>query len=158
MDEFLWFPMGLSSFLASEKKKRRVYDFFPIRGYNMASTNSLSNKKRLDEQVLTGYPDKLYSKNNIFNPNTIIDMNFSPGSHQCHPEIFANKFIIGPTIYLLHYKFIGGIDRLKKRQLEYGIRLSKMNKNNCQGLHYLKKPFEIEKEYNIAINKSTKII
>ena len=76
----------------------------------------------------------------------------------CKLEKYNNKVLVGPTLYLLHYKFIGGIERLKTRQRQYGKRLSRINIQKKEGLHYLKKGSEIEQDYNDAIHKSTKII
>ena len=157
-DEFLWFPKNFKELLQNSKKKSNIFDLFPIKGFQMASKKSLNKDVKLDSQVTQGYYEKFYSKNNIFNPNTIIDMNFSPGSHQCRPQKYHSKINIGPTLYLLHYKFIGGLDRLIQRQKDYGKRLSKINKHNKWGLHYLKNNEEIEKQNNEVLKKCEQII
>ena len=155
MDEFLWFPINIYNYLNEQKQNKVIFDFFKIKGFNMAS-HKKTKCKNLAKFINTGYYCKFYSKNIIFNPNTIIDINYSPGCHYSRP-IKNSNIILGPTLYLLHYKYIGGIDRLIKRKESYSKRLSKKNITNKWGLHYLKKNNEIKNEYNLAVIKSKEI-
>jgi len=158
MDEFLWHSNGLYDYLRESKlNKNIIYSILKVNGINMVSTDkSYKASEFLYKQINYGYLDNMYSKSNIFCPSDIISMNYLPGSHACSPYNHANKILIGGAIILLHFKFIGGLKRLEKRQKEYHARLSNENITNNQGLHYLESN-SIEKQYNLACKKSVKI-
>ena len=157
-DEFLYHSSGIFNLLLLAKKNNILYSYLDITGINMVSSDTeFTDNEYLYKQINTGYIDKNYSKNIIFCPFLIKEINYSPGSHSFRPESYSNKFIIGPKCILLHFKYIGGIERLKLRQLDYSGRLSKKNIMNNQGLHYLDIN-SIEDAYTRAINRSVKIL
>lgn len=157
-DEFLYHSNGIFNLLLLSKKNNILYSYLDIIGINMVSSNTeFTHNEYLYKQINTGYIDKNYSKNIIFCPSLIKEINYSPGSHTFRPESYTNKFIIGPKCILLHFKYIGGIERLKLRQLDYSRRLSKKNIMNNQGVHYLDIN-SIEDAYTKAINRSVKIL
>ena len=124
-DEFLYHTKGLHYILKESKKQNKIFSYFPIKGINMVSEKTVyTTDSFLYEQVFTGYFDRMYSKLNIFSPNLIKCMNYTAGSHESRPEAYNGLLSIGPEIILLHFKFIGGIEKLKKRQLDYSKRLS----------------------------------
>ena len=155
MDEFLWYPYGLYNYLKGSKKNGKLYDIFRVTGYNMISYKEVNTDEFLYKQINTGYSDTMYNKMNIFNPNNILEMNYTNGSHTSNPENKSCKIILGPNLYLLHYKYIGGTDRLIKRQIEYGNRLSINNISNREGLHY--KANNISEEYSKNMSNSIKL-
>ena len=95
----------------------------------MVSNISLDNKIPITDQVKKGIRHKMYDKHIIFNTNTVFDMGFGPGSHTFSIKTFNNRINLGNKILLLHYKFIGGKERLQKRYRQFGKRLSKDNIN-----------------------------
>lgn len=157
-DEFLYHSNGIFNLLLLAKKNNILYSYLNTTGINMVSSDTqFTHNKYLYQQINTGYIDKNYSKNIIFSPSLIKEINYSPGSHTFRPESYSNKFIIGPKCILLHFKYIGGIERLRLRQLDYCKRLSKKNIINNLGLHYLDIN-SIEDAYTKAINRSVKIL
>jgi len=157
-DEFLYHSDNVYDILLLAKKNNQFYSYLDIIGINMVSLDTkFIENDFLYKQINKGYIDKNYSKNIIFCPFLIKEINYSPGSHTFKPESYSNKFLIGPKCILLHFKYIGGIERLKSRQLDYSKRLSKKNIQNNQGLHYLNIN-SIENEYLKAINRSVKIL
>jgi len=157
IDEFLWINNNTSikDLLQSYKNKKKSIDYLPTIGYNMVHKNVIDNNILLVDQIKYGIRDNMYSKLNIFNVNSVKNMNFGPGSHLCNIETFSTKVIMGPKILLLHYKFIGGKKRLRNRYVEFGKRLSQNNKNRNEGMHYLKNP---DIEYDSLYARSTKIL
>ncbi len=68
-------------------------------------------------EVNTGVKDDNYSKLVIFDPKAITDINYIYGCHEARP---AGRLVWGTeTIPLLHYKAIGGIERLLARKHMY---------------------------------------
>lgn len=157
IDEFLWINNNTSikNLLQLYKNKNKYVDYLPTLGYNMVSKNVIDSNIRLIDQVKNGVKDNMYSKYNIFNVNTVQDMCYGPGSHICNIKTYSNNIHIGPKILLLHYKFIGGKKRLRKRYSQFGKRLSQVNKNRKEGLHYLKNP---DIEYDKLCLTSSKIL
>ena len=154
MDEFMWYPNNLYDKLEKSKKENIIFSLFPVRGFSMVSENNNLNKEEyLYKQIKKGYFSEEYSKTNMFSPYHILDMNYSPGSHQCKPIFINENLNTGFEIYLLHYKYIGGINRLKLRQIEYSKRISESNIENNHGKHYynIKSIYE---QYNNVIHKS----
>lgn len=137
MDEFIWHPNNIYDILQKYKSSDNVFSLFPVKGYNMVSENiNLDIDKYLYKQIQKGCYSKDYSKINMFCPYSIINMNYSPGSHICKPTSFNSKIIFGPVIILLHYKFIANINMLKKRYNDYSKRMSKINIDNNFGIQY----------------------
>jgi len=156
-DEFLFHTKNIYELLSLNKKKKILYSYMAIIGINMVSDCiSYDKSKFLYEQITKGYLNKMYDKNIIFCPLLLDEINYTPGSHQCYPKSFSNKYIIGPKSILLHFKFIGGIDKLKLRQIDYSNRISDSNKAKSQGAHYFDKN-TIEEQYNDALQRSVKI-
>ena len=77
-------------------------------------------------EVQTCVEDKNYSKSVIFNPAKIKEIGYIFGCHECRPAGVVNYS--KETIHLLHYKYIGGIDRVLNRHRNYKSRLSEINK------------------------------
>ena len=156
-DEFLFHSKDIYKLLELNKKKHILYSYMGIIGINMVSDSTVYDESIfLYEQITKGYLNKMYDKNIIFCPLLINEINYTPGSHHCYPKGFSNKYIIGPKSILLHFKFIGGLDRLKLRQIDYSNRMSKNNIMKSQGIHYFDKD-NIECQYNEALQRSVKI-
>ncbi len=101
--------------------KERGHTIFKTQGYSMYA--ELVPRGRWLE-VTAGTEDDNYSKTVIFNPKAIKEINYIYGCHQTkkqegflsvHPE----------TLMLLHYKYVGGVERLINRHHEYEPRRQK---------------------------------
>jgi glycosyltransferase involved in cell wall biosynthesis len=85
-------------------------------------------------EILTGEPNENYSKLCIFNPRKISEIRYNFGCHAARP--------VGDLVYdkakliLLHYREIGGVERLINRHREYEKRLSEINRRWNLGHHY----------------------
>jgi hypothetical protein len=124
-DEILWHH-DLKNILANEKGT-----IFKTQGYNIFSRETPKDNYL---EIITGIPDDSYSKTVIFNPRSIQDMRYAYGAHSCTPSgriIFSEK-----ELSLLHYRGIGGPDRLIARHGLYRKRMSEVNKKLGLGIHY----------------------
>ncbi len=97
-------------------------------------------------EITNGYRFDNYSKNIIFNPKAIKEVNFGPGAHICNPV--GDVAWSSENLYVLHYKHIGGVERTIKRYKEYQKRMSKLNRAKGWGSHYNRTPSSIRQEWN----------
>lgn len=107
-------------------------------------------------EITNGYPFDNYSKNIIFNPKAISEINYNPGAHRCNPV--GNVVWSEETLYVLHYKHIGGVERTIKRYKEYSKRMSKNNRKNGWGIHYNQSPARLRQEWEERMIKSKPLI
>ena len=107
-------------------------------------------------EITNGYRFDNYSKNIIFNPKEIKEINYNPGAHLCNPV--GNVVWSEESFYVLHYKHIGGVERTIKRYKEYQKRMSKLNRAKGWGSHYNRTPSSIRQEWNQSILKSKPLI
>jgi hypothetical protein len=56
-----------------------------------------------------GRYDRFFSKQVIFDPVRVAEINYDPGAHVSKPE-GEIVFDRDPSLKLLHYKYIGGVD------------------------------------------------
>lgn len=103
-------------------------------------------------EITTGYPEENYSKNVIFDPKQITDINYHIGGHVCKPR--GNVVWSDETLYLLHYRNVGGPQRLVDRHNLYRTRMSKENLQRNWGHHYLMTDEERIKEWESKYQKS----
>lgn len=138
MDEFLYTGIDIKQYLNTLKKANKTYDIFRMRGFNMVSLDdNLNPNIPLIEQVKCGVPSHNYSKNIIFNPNRVRDINYTVGAHSIRIQ---GRYNWGPMLNLLHFKFIGGIDRVRRRYDEIKKRLSEVNLKRGYSVHYSHDP------------------
>jgi glycosyltransferase involved in cell wall biosynthesis len=102
--------------------------------------------------ITTGYPEENYSKNVIFDPKQITDINYHIGGHVCKPR--GNVVWSDETLYLLHYRNVGGPQRLVDRHNLYRPRMSKENLQRNWGHHYLMTDEERIREWESKYQKS----
>lgn len=100
-------------------------------------------------EITTGWPFNNYSKSIIFSPKHIKEINYDHGAHTCKPE--GNIVWSEETLYVLHYKNIGGIQRLLKRNKAIRKRLSRNNRRKGYGQHYSMWPQEVINNWNEKI-------
>lgn len=106
---------------------------FPkVKGFNMISEN-LPIKSM--SEINIGEPSESYSKRAIFSPDKIQEINFVHGCHRNNAIGETNDNY--DTCLLYHFRCIGGFERLYNRHLEYQKRMSKFNRDNNMGHHYL---------------------
>jgi hypothetical protein len=98
-------------------------------GYNMLCDEYPKYEIPIIDQVKYGAFSKRFSKTILFDPNQITELNASPGAHVVEPEGNV-RFKKSDGLKLLHYKCLGGLDRLKRRWDVFGVALSAINKQN----------------------------
>lgn len=126
VDELLYHPK-LLQFLSKCKKKG--YTICETRGFNMISDDFPNKDSQITSSIKSGFYSKMFCKKIIFNPNKIENINYSPGAHSVSPEGEV-KMKSYDGLKVLHYKYLGGITRIKKRWLAYGNSLSQINIDN----------------------------
>jgi len=85
-------------------------------------------------EILTGEKNENYSKLCIFNPKEVKEIRYNFGCHAARPV--GNLVYDKAKLILLHYRNIGGVERLMARHKEYEKRLSEMNRRLNLGHHY----------------------
>jgi glycosyltransferase involved in cell wall biosynthesis len=96
-------------------------------------------------EITNGFRFDNYSKNIVFNPQRINEINYGPGAHECSPVgdvVWSNE-----SLYVLHYKHIGGVQRTIDRYRVLQKRLSRNNRKNGWGCHYNRSPASIRQEW-----------
>jgi glycosyltransferase involved in cell wall biosynthesis len=96
-----------------------------------------------------GIRNKNYDKLIFFDPNRIKEINYVYGCHEAKPTGDINWS--NGAMKLLHYRSIGGVDRLIKRHHEYVSRLSPINKKWNLGHHYSQSDAQKRKEWKESI-------
>ncbi len=127
-DEILWFEHLQNQLLSL---KIEGYTVIKPQGFNIHS-DLMPQKSWLEIQ--TGERNENYSKLCCFNPKKILEIRYNYGCHAARPLGDINIF---NGLYLLHYRDIGGVERLIHRHKEYASRLSETNKRFNLGHHYI---------------------
>jgi glycosyltransferase involved in cell wall biosynthesis len=119
-------------------------------GYNMFS-ETVPGETWLE--INTGIPDNNYSKLICFNPKAIKEIGYVYGCHEAKPT--GEVKFSTHTANLLHYKHVGGAERLVKRHALYASRLSAINKKWALGSQYAEPPEKTRKYFydNLALAK-----
>lgn len=107
-------------------------------------------------EILNGFHFGNYSKNILFDPNDIKDINYGPGAHECKPN--GNIVTSDSLLYVLHYKHIGGVQRTIDRYRVLQKRLSKQNRKMGWGSHYARTPASIRQEWEQRMKISKPLI
>lgn len=141
-DEFAYFPLGSvgrrTQFAASQDYLS-LYERMGIavaraQGWQMYSDTLPTREGQIYDELRYGAKDDLwYSKSVLFSPKHVREMRYGAGAHDCYP-ILVSGCQCGnppapalPTHYLLHYKWIGPVERLVQRADAYRSRLSSLN-------------------------------
>lgn len=145
MDEILYIGLDDMDYL-----KNCGATIIKTRGWNVYSNDMPKNDLL---EITTGYEFHNYSKSIMFSPKDIKEMNYEPGAHKCNPV--GNLIYSNETFNLLHYKHIGGIERLLKRNRDYMKRMSANNKRKGWGSHYWQPEAQTRREFaeRLAISK-----
>lgn len=122
-DEFLVIP-GTTSLCQIPK----------VEGYNIIS-EFLPQGESIFE-LNTGNEAINYSKQVIFDPNVVTEINFVHGCHQNNMVTTVDRSQQLSLCSLYHFRQIGGVNRLITRHASYRPRLSKFNLKFNMGHHY----------------------
>lgn len=139
-----------------DMEQKRGATLFRTQGYNMFS-NKVPRGTYLETQ--TGIPDGTYSKCLIFDPKAIREINYLPGCHVARPE--GRVEVSLTTLPVLHYRCIGGFQRMLDRHTLYNNRLSERNKQWKMGNYgWVTDPLQVEaKRVEFAeLLKSSKVL
>ncbi len=148
MDEFLYADNLLENLVLA---KQQNVVFPVVVGYNMMSDTFTRNYDLpLPAQVRHGFKDRMFDKNIIFNPQKVVEINFSPGSHHCMP-IFSERPIKDPLVEfkLLHFKYLEK-EYLYKKHQHISDRMSEVNKKHRYGEEYLLGANHIDSVYRLS--------
>lgn len=151
-DEFLYHPDLYNKLL---EFKNKGITLPKIHGCEMIGLEIPSTDKLITEQITRGWPSTAYSKNVIFNPKEIKDINYDEGSHKCYPD--GNKVISEDSLMLLHYRFIEYNYMASKARWALN-RLSKINLKRNWGFHNAHNAFAISQEKYIDTYTTAKKI
>jgi len=124
MDEFIYHPDGITTYLEYCETKGITIPL--TQGYEMHDDKLPNNNRLITEQIKFGAPSIQFCKLAVFKPSAINNIYYLPGSHNCEPEGDV-KYSESKDLKLLHYKFIGGLARLKERWNVFGKNLSEEN-------------------------------
>lgn len=103
-------------------------------------------------EITNGIPEENYSKNVIFDPKQITDINYHIGGHVCKPR--GNVVWSDEILCLLHYRNVGGPQRLIERHKLYRPRMSDENLQRNWGHHYLESDEWRVKEWEEKYSRS----
>lgn len=148
MDEFLYHP-NILGFL--RKYKDQGVSLPNIIGYNMIGDDFPDNYSvGLTDLIKTGILNTRYSKNCVFSPKLIKEINYSPGAHSCSPSGTVSKSKDN-ELKLLHYHYFG-LSHFIERSKIYAERLRQVDYD--WGQHEYKKHVSANLQYYEKYSKS----
>ncbi len=119
-DEFIYFPGGAFDTLSAYEANQETV--IKPQGFEMFSDEYPKGDRQIYDYVFMGAPDiQWYSKPALFSPKRVKEIAYGYGAHSCTGLLKNGKTFTNPTIftdpptYFLHYKHIGGVERLAKR-------------------------------------------
>ena len=121
-----------------------------VTGYNIYSDQF---PKHDILEIKTGYRYPNFDKQIIFSPK--IDINFNFG---CHYNKAKGHIVRGGDLKLLHYRCIGGLQRMIDRHKMYSKRMCAYNLQKGLGIHYLRTPEQLAKEWQLNMNRAKKLL
>ncbi len=150
IDEFLYYSGDIFEYL-----DRTIYSVFQTQGYDMYTATFPTEGIPLTEQVKNGVPNSFYNKSILFNPNKIVEINYTIGGHGANPNGIVR--INSTDFKMLHYKNLS-LDYIMKRVNSYRERFSKLNIDKGYGSEYLLEDEKIKKDFDQKLNQSEKVI
>ena len=155
IDEFFWHPKvpALLMTLSAE-------NFTALRpiGFSMFSDSAPTEGKQIYESIRRGVRDRYWSdKVILFNPNKIEEIDYSTGCHECQPTGEVSLIENRTDCRLLHYRHVG-IENLLARYGERAARLSKENRENKWGFHYLWPPDKVRRIHDLHARFSVNVV
>lgn len=138
-DEILYHPnLDLQLALAIDNGST----IFKPQGFNIHS-DEVPRETWLEIQ--TGEKNENYSKLCIFNPKQVTDIRYNFGCHAARP--MGNLVYDKAKMVLLHYRDVGGVERLISRHRLYKERLSETNRRYNLGHHYTETEADKRKQW-----------
>lgn len=122
-----------------------------VRGYDMIS-DTLPEHDIFE--IKTGEESENYSKQIVFSPTHIDEINFV---HGCHKNNKTGQINDSGFCRLFHYRCIGGVDRLIDRHKMYRQRMSKFNLMFNMGHHYLQEEEQKRIEWNLKMKTAREL-
>ena len=147
LDEFIYHPNIIQHL--TELKEAGI-TMPAVKGFNIYSNNLPKNNIL---EIDTGFEDKNFGKQAIFSPK--IDINFSYG---CHKNRARGPIKRGGDLKLLHYRCIGGVQKMIYRHSMYSQRMCEFNISRGLGVHYLRTPEQLHKEFERNMKKAKKLL
>lgn len=114
-----------------EYSAREGYTMYKTIGFDVVSHDM---PKASFLEIQTGYRNDNYSKSVFFNPQEIREIGYKYGCHVCKPV--GNIQYHPQDLILMHYRNIGGPNRLVDRHALYRPRMSEKNRRFGLGCHY----------------------
>lgn len=139
-DEFLTLPWKLTCSAPRVIGFNMISDKLPIRN--------------IEDEISTGLSSEDYSKQIIFSPDRITEINYV---HGCHRNNKIGDISQHDVCKMYHYRMIGGIDRILERHAEYRKRMSDFNKKHNMGFHYLHDDNAKRNEWNDLQSKAVQL-
>jgi|WetSurMetagenome_2_1015567.scaffolds.fasta_scaffold170029_2 glycosyltransferase involved in cell wall biosynthesis len=103
IDELLYHPNLLQYLQDCQKNGVTIPK---VNGFQMVHDRFPTTSSQIYQEVSKGVPAPRYSKNIIFNPNAIKEINYVYGAHECNPEGNV-RFSTTTELKLLHFKNLG---------------------------------------------------
>lgn len=151
-DEFIYHP-NLYEYLSYAKKKE--FSLLRTKGYNMFSDKWPNKSNLITNQIVNGVFAPEFCKPICLDPNRINHLEFGPGAH--YAKFSGDIHMSQPDLYLLHYRYIGGLPYLRERWKNIGSNLSQVNLHNGWGIKRQNEN-EIIRRYSHVKEKAVQII
>jgi glycosyltransferase involved in cell wall biosynthesis len=130
-------------------ERNSAFTIFNTFGWNIYSQNV---PREIFTEITEGFHDENYSKNIIWKPKQVKEINFVYGCHESKP---SGQVVYSPEVLpLFHYHNIGGYERVKKRHEAYCKRLSPHNIKWKLGVHYSESEPKQKKDWYDQIQKA----
>jgi hypothetical protein len=152
VDEHLYHP-DFEAYLA--RCKTEGITIVPALGYQMLA-DQLPTSGLLCEQVTRGAPFLKMSKLNLFDPNSIERLNYSPGRHRAAPI----GDIVAPDrdeLLLLHYKYLD-FERVARRHAASAARLNHSDAENRWGHRWRFSREQLEQDWGAFERKAQDVM
>ena len=117
-----------------ERQTKAHVTFIPALGFDMVSEEFPTGDVLLSEVIASGLPNWQFNKLSLFDPDEIVESNFSTGRHQAAP---AGR-LLRPSrteLQLLHFKHLG-FARTFAKQEALGKRLGALDREKGFGAQY----------------------
>lgn len=125
---------------------------FRTQGYGMYSNDF---PRETWTEILTGTPDDQYSKLAIFNPKKIKEIGYVYGCHGHQTKPQGQLFYGSQTIPILHYRAVGGAQRIIDRYRAYNQkRRGEANQKFNLAHHYNQEEKELRKWHQEQLEKA----
>lgn len=140
-DEILWADNILDQL---NKLRKLKFGMISTQGWQVVS-QYVPRESWLE--ITNGFIDENYSKFVIFDPKAVKEMNYVHGCHIAKPVNSLCTTNNNPGFILLHYRNVGGYQRLIDRHKLYRERMSDWNIKWKAGSHYLYEDAQRKREW-----------